>query len=820
MYSKKMFLTLMSVLMLVALVTPTFAWVYHDNLTEDGKYEDFGPRADRLLIKLYASDDAEFDALEAHDIDITDWPVPKTRYEKWTDPEQPYKDYIRIANYGPEFGLFILDMNSNPNEYLGNPPNASYPNPVYPNPMSVPGLRRAIAHLVNRAEYLADPSIGAGFGYPMYTTMPPAMEKYVLDVTQYPEMPWAYEYSREAANALLDASGFADRDAEGYRIWNETGETVVLIFYIRSDHPGRNMIGTKLLTELDAVGLKVDARFGDSSFCVGPVMVEKNFHLYTGGWSLGVDPDHLILWSWNWYWHPGFCYNYGGHNDPEFNEAADGIMYANTQEEAVAYALQAQYRQAYMVLGVPLYCAAGNKAWHKTYVGNEPGEGDYYGKNWVGLKNILGYGIDNGVTFANMHPEGIMTGTGDMTIRWGFKSSEIKMLNPIYAQWLWDWNVMGLIYPSLLSRNPNDLGTFDPVVVKQWWVSTYTHEDYGECTKIRFQLRDDVCWSDGEKLTVDDIFFTFVELKQILEGRGLPNPWWYSNVQDILSFSIIDPCTFEVLLSVKSYWALGWIGGNIILPEHIWRPIAETGDPEAAQPDPALIGATPWLFDSYTGVGGTVLLLKNPNYWLLTPIDINILAQGNIISPQKIKPCTPPQEAWFEITLKNLKEVEPGWTGADIIVNKNIYFINYSDASETLVKSVSGITIPSLGTDVEDVTLDEIATALGTTLESWPVCHYGIKVEVIITGPAEFATDVPNPWVGETKTVTFEWWGTLREDLNNDCTVDIFDIVILGLAFGARPGDPHWDPRADVVEDALIDIFDIVKLALVFGFPQ
>jgi hypothetical protein len=257
---------------------------------------------------------------------------------------------------------------------------------------------------VNRGEYLADPSIGAGFGFPMYTTMPPAQEKYVLDVFEFAEMPWAYTYSRDAANAMLDASGFAARDGDDKRIWDVTGNTVNLIFYIRSDHPGRNMIGTKLLAEFDAVGLKYTAKFGNSPFCSGPVMADKNFHLYTAGWSLSVTPDHLILWAWDYYWHPGKPYNYSGHNDPEFNDAANGIMYANTQEEAVTMALIAQYRQAYLVLSCPIYCVAGNKAYHKTYVGNDVGEENYFGKNWRGVKNMLGYGIDNGWSLMNMWP--------------------------------------------------------------------------------------------------------------------------------------------------------------------------------------------------------------------------------------------------------------------------------------------------------------------------------------------------------------------------------------------------------------------------------
>jgi outer membrane protein assembly factor BamB len=55
-------------------------------------------------------------------------------------------------------------------------------------------------------------------------------------------------------------------------------------------------------------------------------------------------------------------------------------------------------------------------------------------------------------------------------------------------------------------------------------------------------------------------------------------------------------------------------------------------------------------------------------------------------------------------------------------------------------------------------------------------------------------------------------------DIDANEEVDIVDIVIIALAFGSRPGDGNWDPRADVAaEYGLIDIVDIVTAAIHFG---
>jgi ABC-type transport system substrate-binding protein len=618
---------IMAILLTAMMLLPVNAWIYPD-CSEDGLFEMYGPRAQRLLIHLYDDDTAEFAALKAGDIDMSDWPLSKTEYE---DMSTNYADVIKITNYGPEFGLFLLDLNSNNNTDLGNPPDPAYPqDPTvwYPgagNPMADVNLRRAIAYLIDRPGLIADPTIGAGFGFPMYTMMPPGMPKYLLDVYGNTSMAWAWNYDPTAAAALLDANGFAV-GGSGYREWK--GNVLKLIFYIRSDHPGRNHIGTVLVQEMINLDFYMvvgeNVQYATSGTCFVEVMVNKIFHMYTGGWNLGVDPDHLILWSWNYYWHPGFCYDYGGHNDAAYNDYADGIMYANTQGEAVTMALAAQTVQAYEVLGIPLYCASGNKAYYKTNTGTaEPTTGG----DWLGVTNMAGYGIDNSWTLMDMHTDEYETDP-QMTIDWGYKVPEIKQLNPVYASWLYDWNVLGQLYDSLLVRNASDLGSFLPWTASDYEVGTYTHPTLGECSKIKFRLRSDLNWNDGMNLTVADVFFTFVELKAILSSRGFPNPWWWSNVQDILSFSILDAYTFEVLLGVKSYWALGWIGGNIILPKHIWKPIAETGDPQADQPDTALICSGPWQFVEYNPAGKFVLLEANPWFHRVAPTQATVYLGG------------------------------------------------------------------------------------------------------------------------------------------------------------------------------------------------
>ena len=45
-------------------------------------------------------------------------------------------------------------------------------------------------------------------------------------------------------------------------------------------------------------------------------------------------------------------------------------------------------------------------------------------------------------------------------------------------------------------------------------------------------------------------------------------------------------------------------------------------------------------------------------------------------------------------------------------------------------------------------------------------------------------------------------------DLNKDCVVDNTDVAIIEAAFGAKVGDPKFDPRADVNGDGAVDVID------------
>jgi hypothetical protein len=52
--------------------------------------------------------------------------------------------------------------------------------------------------------------------------------------------------------------------------------------------------------------------------------------------------------------------------------------------------------------------------------------------------------------------------------------------------------------------------------------------------------------------------------------------------------------------------------------------------------------------------------------------------------------------------------------------------------------------------------------------------------------------------------------GLFGGDTNDDGEIELFDMVAVGMAYEAIPGDPHWDPTADINGDGLVDIVDLI----------
>ncbi len=769
------------VISMFGLLTPKISsdenLIFHDE-------ETFGPRADKLLIKLYSDKEEEWNALANKEIDISDSLLSPQRYDQFTNTSLADQISV-IENRGTATTLYTLDINNNNNEFLGNPPDSNYPNPVYPNPCSVLGMRKAIAYLCNKTYIVNELIKQYEFATPTYTCVPSTNPYVNPDIAPgQTREDLCYLYSRAEANASLDSSGFGTLDSEGWRIWNATGQRVALRFFIRNDTMPRHLAGDLVADELEACGIKVERIYGNPVYRNQVVMEQKNFHLYTGGWIYLDRLDFLMLWNIDWYYHPGRCNNYDGCNNTDFNTASRAAAYPSSEEEAIAAGRTGQEVFAENVLGVPLWNIIGYSAVNRRYSGT-PGipdnEDSYEGQYWEGVcpeyySEVYGQqGADNVFTFLNMHPQGFPTGAGSMTIRYGFCQNNIASLNPIYPNGPVETRLLDLIgYESLLRRDPQNR-TIIPWIAKSFHASTYENPGFGTCSKINFSLRTDVLWSDGEPLTVDDVCFSLVELPRMLQSRGFPSPYYAFYPTDSLAFKIIDPYNFEILYNNLGHWDIISAAFYWILPAHIWRPICESGDPTGFQPDPNMVATGPWRMAEFVNQDH-ILLTRNQRFFKREPIDCIV----DIESPEAQGSVVPPgTNLEFNATITN----QCYNTTADVTVQT--YVDNeLRNTTQVIIEGQSSTQLGSFSAGVLQKGLHEIKVICTPETPTW-----------MSTFPKQYTMPV---------------YVTYPEDVNLDYFMNIQDCVEVGTAFGTIVSPTGWNPKADLWPDYKIDMKDCV----------
>jgi len=511
-----------------------------------------GPR-NNMLIHIYYNPDIENADLGSGILDINDWPLTSTWINSWSKTP----DQIHLLSY-VENGLMEFDLNDQ-KWPTGWPGYFDPSGDIHYNAST--HFRKALAYLTDKPKIVSD--ILKGYGIRRDTPLPASLSAY-----EWPDLAAnAYQYSRAKALAELAAGGFYLRASDSLWHWNSTKDSSAiddaalpnLKMYLRIDDPNRLTAGQYLVSELQAIGFggQLDVKITERTVCYQYVMVLYDFNIYTGGWSLGSTPDWLYdgyhsIWYFGWGapavgWapnYPGWCYGHEGvNNDPTtYDYWAAKVKYPDTDQNL----LYATYNATKIFWEyepiIPLWSAAAVKAYKAAA---------------TGVVNFDGFGIDNYQTFIRMDGVG--------TIDYGFKS-EPEALHVISSQWLWDWNVLGLMYDGLVGRNPYNLADPEFFLATDWQVGTWNGPN-GLATEVNFTLRPGVTWQDGAAFTADDVIFSW----QFTKACGAGVAWNYAMIADMNSSYIIDSTHVGIKYNVLSLFAKWWAGGLPIIPKHVWE---------------------------------------------------------------------------------------------------------------------------------------------------------------------------------------------------------------------------------------------------------
>ena len=185
----------------------------------------------------------------------------------------------------------------------------------------------------------------------------------------------------------------------------------------------------------------------------------------------------------------------------------------------------------------------------------------------------------------------------------GWAAATMDTLNPT-AMTLADggaYNVIHAIYDTLVRSDEN--GSPIPGLSVSW--------TYKDPTTVDFQLVHNATWHDGTPFTSDDVVFT---INLFLAHKEFPLMRTY--VQTMKSVQALDKYSIEIVTTKPDATLMDFrLFGLIILPKHIWEPIANYTTYTNDNP----IGTGPFKFVKWGGPNTFVQFDANTNYFNGSP---------------------------------------------------------------------------------------------------------------------------------------------------------------------------------------------------------
>jgi peptide/nickel transport system substrate-binding protein len=184
---------------------------------------------------------------------------------------------------------------------------------------------------------------------------------------------------------------------------------------------------------------------------------------------------------------------------------------------------------------------------------------------------------------------------GDWLVR--HIGAEPATLNPVTATDVYESTINSYIYESLLERDNRTLDLV-PLLAE-------TYEISPDRLSYLFTLRDGITWQDGKPLTSEDVTYTF---DRIVDPK-VDSPHLKSYFKDLVKVEALDVKTVRFTFSKPYFKSLEMIGGQSIIPRHIYS----SGDFNTHPAGRAPMGSGPYRFVKWD-TGKEVVLEKHDAY--------------------------------------------------------------------------------------------------------------------------------------------------------------------------------------------------------------
>lgn len=445
-------------------------------------------------------------------------------------------------------------------------------------------LRRAAWQALPREQIVRD--LFAGYAEPLSTFLPHVSPYYEPSVRAYPYDPDAARRSLADAGWTLDGDGVLV-SPDGSRVPAQK-----LLCPTASVAPTTAELASRAADALSAIGIPTSTEPMDFSAMLSRID-ERDFQMYVLAWQMTRDPDSLYALYSSKMDIPGGS-NLPGISNPELDAVLNRLRFAPDATTALDAASDAQELLAELAPVAPIYSRYSVSAVRR---------------DWKGVLVTDRVTADNIWSLLSMEPA-----SGPMRPLYLVQEEEPRALNPFTSTSAYDWQVMGLVYDSLIAVDPYTLETI-PWLAKSWKVETEDDGD-GPHTVLTFLLREGARWHDGRPLTSRDAAFTYEFLM-----KNKP-PRYFDNVDNIALVETPDDATLVVTMKNVSFWHLHRIGGLPILPAHLlervsdWRSWLPASERHPDDPSLTLMtGSGPFVLREYRP-GEYVHLTGNGDFWL------------------------------------------------------------------------------------------------------------------------------------------------------------------------------------------------------------
>jgi hypothetical protein len=523
-------------------------------------YASKGPRSD-LDIIFYSSSDAAWATLVNGQADMLQWPLTETQKQQAeSNPD------IQLARFD-ECDSFEFDINNN------------YSIKSYPGVRSATNelkVRQAIASLIDK-DYIITHILG-DFGIridqPIAAPQTAGWANASCIGSNYP-----YPYDPQAAADLLAEAGFADTDHNGWLNYpadwpgapGADTTTYPLVTCVRNDAAYRQASGQYLINQLEVTlaGTSIGAGFKTTGIqwhrdriILNPkVLGNRDYHIYTGGWSFGRYPTylHYLFNSQFWYpYGPNYITGMNENNQPNYPDVdavTETIWNPHNMTEARNAAQRFCYLHSGYCINIPLWSTSGFWA---------------YRKELVGVVNAQVSRLENDYTFLNAYRK------GGGPIRLAAIQAP-DQLNILYSLWYVEYAFLNRVYPFGINFQPYDVDLDQPWVIQDWETGTWNDEGTTKsmCT---YYIRKDVgivtpvTGTHVRDWDADDFEFS------VWYNYAFSDSWQFSLFQDVKYTKIVDVNgdgwdELQVFFDYYEYWSFASPTYPLLMRDELIDPL-------------------------------------------------------------------------------------------------------------------------------------------------------------------------------------------------------------------------------------------------------